>query len=218
MSSSDNDSLFECDSDEEDRKWDTLLGKEHVTTLMDWLASKCPGCLALHDCALEKGAWETCKGTPEEKVQQFEAKSKASMESLYQTFLQTFEGTPLLKQFLQIERRENEDDTMDVLEDFWADHQEPWMCIANGEARTRLKAVRVGMEVLVMAEIHRKIALSNTNLTHVASRILEVKNPCVYAVDRMLDQVNGPYEDDAMMWNLPAANDVLDHLISCRSN
>ena len=135
------------------------------------------------------------------------------MESLYQTFLQTFGGTPLLERFLRIERREDEDDAMDVLEDFWADHREPWMHVANEDARARLKTIRVGTEVLVMAEIHRKIALSNINLTGVASRILKVPNPCVYAVSRMLDNVTGPSDDDAMMWNLPAANDVLDHLI-----
>ena len=213
---SSDDSLF-FDSDEEEREWETLLGKEHVTALIDWLALKCPGCLALHECALEKGAWETCKGTPEEKVQEFEAKCKASMESLYQTFLQTFGGTPLLERFLRIERREDEDDAMDVLEDFWADHREPWMHVANEDARARLKTIRVGTEVLVMAEIHRKIALSNINLTGVASRILKVPNPCVYAVSRMLDNVTGPSDDDAMMWNLPAANDVLDHLISCQA-
>ena len=52
---SSDDSLF-FDSDEEEREWETLLGKEHVTALIDWLAArKCLGCLALHECALEKG-------------------------------------------------------------------------------------------------------------------------------------------------------------------
>lgn len=211
---SDLDSDDFVDFDDEDRDWADLLGEEHVTSLTDWLAEHCPRYVALHECRLDKGLWENCaRGkSQEDKVKAFEVVCTESMRALYAAFETAFGGSPLPEKLRAVEFRDGETEPMDVLEDFWADHQEPWMCVANEDARRMLKG-RVGNEVLVMADVHRKIAMSSANMTEFASAVLAVAKPCPYAVDRALKKHRGHPEDDAMAWNYPAANDVLRHLV-----
>ena len=43
-------------------------------------------------------------------------------------------------------------------------------------------------------------------------------DPDIYAISRAIDEINKsnrPTSDDAMMWNFPAARDVLQHLAKC---
>jgi hypothetical protein len=203
------------DFDDEERDWAALLGDEHAVDLTEWLADQCPHYVALHECQLDKGVWENCtRGKPQaEKAKAFDAVCTESMGALYAAFETAFGGSPLPERLRAVELRDGETEAMDVLEDFWADHQEPWMCVANGDARRMLKG-RVGMEVLVMADVHRQIAMSGANMTEFASAILAVDRPCPYAVERALKKHRGRPEDDAMAWNYPAANDVLRRLVA----
>lgn len=216
------DSMIDTDEEEEElRDWKMLLGgEEHVDSLRDWLAGRCPAHVALHDCQLDKGVWENTKGkTHEERREKFEARIAADWERVYETCEKQFSDTPLWSAFLAVERREDENHPYDVLEDFWGDNYETWMVVGNEEAREMLKPLKSGMELLAMAEIHRNIAMSSKNMTEMASTILSVNRPDVYAVRRAIDSINESNqcnEDDAMMWNFPAARDVLTHLVRTR--
>ena len=205
-------------SDEEDpRDWDAHLGAENVQALRDFLAEQCPANVALHECQLDKGACDNTAGnTHEERREKFEARVAASWESLYNSCEKKFKGTSLWSAFLAVEMREGEETTSDVLEDFWGDVYETWMLVANGDARAMLKPLKSDPRILTMAEIHRNISMSPKNMTEMASAVLRVEDPDIYAVRRAIEDIhnsNRRNEDDAMMWNFPAANDVLKHLV-----
>ena len=206
------------DSDDEDRDWNTLLGKENREKLIDYLAELCPAYVGLHECQLEKNIWENMKGTPEERRDKYMEKEIESFQQVYKKVMGTFKGQEVLEKFLSIPLRDSEENHSEVLEDFWTDNRETWMYVANGDAREILKPLKPGLELMTMAEVHRKISMSSINMTDLASTILSVDNPDVYAISRHIDEMeekNYPREDDAMMWNFPAANDVLKHLAKC---
>ena len=68
------------DSDDEDRDWNTLLGKENREKLIDYLAELCPAYVGLHECQLEKNIWENMKGTPEERRDKYMEKEIESFQ------------------------------------------------------------------------------------------------------------------------------------------
>ena len=207
------------DSDyEEDREWDELLGVANKTKLIDYLAELCPAYLGLHEGRLEKNIWENLKGTQEERRDKFMKKEIESFNEVYAKVLEKFKGQEVLEKFLSIPLRDTEENHTEVLEDFWTDNRETWMYVANGDARAIIKTLKPGLELEVMANIHKKISMSDINMTELASTILSVANPDVYAISRLIDEMeqkNYPRENDAMMWNFPAANDVLKHLAKC---
>lgn len=209
--------LSEEDSDyEEDREWDTLLTNK--TTLVDYLAELCPAYVGLHEGRLENNVWENLKGTHEDRRDQYLQKQIESFNEVYTKVMDTFKGQEVIHQFLSIPLRESEESHVDVLEDFWADHRRTWMHVANGDARDIIKPLKESMELEVMAKVHKKISMSCINMTELASTILAVDKPDVYAISRCIDEMKEqhyPPEDDAMMWNFPAANDVLKHLARC---
>ena len=137
---------------------------------------------------------------------------------MYTKVIEKFQGQEVLEKFLSIPLRDTEENHTEVLEDFWTDNRETWMYVANGDARAIIKTLKPGLELEVMANIHKKISMSDINMTELASTILSVANPDVYAISRLIDEMeqkNYPRENDAMMWNFPAANDVLKHLAKC---
>ena len=207
------------DSDyEEDREWDELLGVANKTKLIDYLAELCPAYLGLHEGRLEKNIWENLKGTQEERRDKFMKKEIESFNEVYAKVIEKFKGQEVLENFLSIPLRDTEENHTEVLEDFWTDNRETWMYVANGDARAIIKTLKPGLELEVMANIHKKISMSDINMTELASTILSVANPDVYAISRLIDEMeqkNYPRENDAMMWNFPAANDVLKHLAKC---
>ncbi len=207
------------DSDyEEDREWDELLGVANKTKLIDYLAELCPAHLGLHGGRLENNIWENLKGTHEERRDKFMEKEIQSFNEVYAKVLEKFKGQEVLEKFLSIPLRDSEENHSEVLEDFWGDNNKTWMYVANGDAREIIKTLKAGMELEVMAKIHKKISMSDINMTELASTILSVANPDVYAISRLIDEMeqkNYPRENDAMMWNFPAANDVLKHLAKC---
>ena len=211
--------ISEEDSDyEEDRDWDALLGTTNKTKLIDYLGELCPAYLGLHEGRLEKNIWENLRGTPEERRDKYMEKQIESFNEVYAKVLKTFKGQEVLEKFLSIPLRDSEENHSEVLEDFWTDNRETWMYVANGDAREIIKPLKPGLELMTMAEVHRKISMSCINMTDLASTILSVDNPDVYAISRCIDEMeekNYPREDDAMMWNFPAANDVLKHLAKC---
>jgi hypothetical protein len=216
------DSMIDTDEDSEDseepRDWDTLLGTENVQALRDWLAEQCPAYVALHKCHLDTGAWDNTAGkTHEERREKYEARVAASWKYLYKSCEKEFKDTGLCTAFLSVELREDEDDAHDVLEDFWSDVYETWMLVANGEAREMLKPLKNGLMIITMADIHRKVAMSPKIMTELASAVLQIKNPDMYAISQVIDDINDSNrrnEDDAMLWNFPAARDVLKHLVA----
>jgi len=223
---SDNDSILSYessgyteDTEEEYRDWDALLGTDGKNVLLEWLAERCPAELGLHDCRLDPGAWDNTKGkTYEERQEAYQKRRLASSKNVHTLFQQKFAGTELLEKFMAIEKKEDEEGDWEVLEDFWIDLRTGWMYVANGDAREILRPLKDGQEILVMAEIHRKIALSPINMTEIVSAIRQVENPDIYGIGRAVDEINEsgrPTEDDAMMWNYPAANSVLKYLAKC---
>jgi hypothetical protein len=207
------------DSDyEEDREWDVLLGAANKNKLIDYLAELCPAYLGLHEGRLEKNIWENLKGTHEERRDQYAEREIESFGEVYAKVMETFKGKDVLDKFLSIPLRDSEENHSEVLEDFWADNSSTWMYVANGDAREIIKPLKPSMELETMADVHRKISMSCINMTELASTILSLDNPDVYAISRCIDEMeekNYPREDDAMMWNFPAANDVLKHLAKC---
>lgn len=211
--------ISEEDSDyEEDREWESLLGVANKTKLIDYLAELCPAHLGLHGGRLENNIWENLKGTHEERRDKFMEKEIQSFNEVYAKVMEKFKGQEVLEKFLSIPLRDSEDNHSEVLEDFWGDNNKTWMYVANGDAREIIKTLKPGMELEVMAKVHKKISMSDINMTELASTILSVANPDVYAISRLIDEMeekNYPRENDAMMWNFPAANDVLKHLAKC---
>ncbi len=206
-------------SDEEFRDWDALLGTKNKETLRDWLADQCPAYVCLHDCHLHTGVWDNTTGkTHEERREKYQARLTASWNELYALCQKAFQGTDLRTNLLAVERREDETEAYEVLEDFWGDLRETWMVVANGDARDALRPLKNGLEILTMAEIHRKVAMSPKNMTELASAVLRLENPNIYAIRRTIDDIDGSNrrdDDDAMMWNFPAAQSVLKHLVAC---
>lgn len=207
------------DSDyEEDRDWDAVLGVENKKKLIEYLAELCPAYVGLHECQLEKNIWENLKGSDVDRQKQYMEKEIESFKKVYAKVMEKFRGQEVLEKFFSISLRDSEENHLEVLEDFWTDNRETWMYVANGDARAIIKTLKPGLELMTMADIHKKISMSDINMTELASSILSTDNPDVYAISRLIDEMeqkNYPRENDAMMWNFPAANDVLKHLAKC---
>lgn len=210
MSDDDDILSYEESWEDPDREWDVLLGPDHVATLTDWLGALCPATLGLHECRLDDGARVNARGnTPQERYDAYTTRLIDSSKELYSKFQKKFPD--IFELFSKIERREDEED-WEVLDDFWQSVQKEWMFVANEDARAILKPLQDGRDILTMASIHRRIAMSPFNMTNFASAVIKVDNPDVYAVSKAVDKVSGQVEDDAMFWNFPAATDVLRHL------
>ncbi len=179
----------------------------------------CPAHVGLHECRLAKGIWENTSGkTHEEKHDKYNDRVLASSIEVYNKFKDKFKDTDLFKAFASIDLRDDEERMWEVLDDFWSAVRKEWMYVANEEARNILRPLKDSHMILAMAEIHQKIALSNINMTAVASEILSLDNPDIYAISRTIDEIKEYSPDvpeNVMMWNFPAARDVLKKLAQC---
>jgi len=214
------DSMIDSDEEgEELRDWDALLGSENQTKLLNWLGDHCPAYICLHRGRLHNNIWENTSGNSHsDRRQKYEEKICTAWKEIYQLCQHHFEGK-LWERFQSIPKTEDEEEEWEILEDFWADLQQDWMLVANGDARELLKPLKNSHDIITLAKIHHSMAMSNANMTALSSAICKMNRPDIHSVLRTIENINEKHVPDyssmdEYMWNFPAATDTLKFLVS----
>ena len=204
MSSSEWSSL-ETDDEWQEEEWESLVGKENVAPLVEWLAELCPSNILLHTYSLED--------EPRDRAGRYERDEAQLWEQLGNKF-------PDMRARFEEKKEEYEEEFGEsILSDFFLQYRKPWMVVGNEEAREALKTLEDQSEVYNIARVHRLVFTANPNMTEFTSHVLNEPNPSPFLVlDALEDYLKQSESSSASYtdfgFNMGCARDLLRHLVA----
>jgi hypothetical protein len=214
------DSMIDDDESWGREEWLALVGDQaKIDELVAWMAQKCPGNVLLHTCSLEDDLRDLMG--QKHFAQMYERHEKQLWEELKK-------DKPELYRIFDAKRAEYEEEWDDIastgiLGDFFVEYREPWMLVGNEEVRNAVKGLSKQDDVYYIARIHRRIFMSDVNLTSFTSRVLKQASPDPFWVlddlKNTLAYHNRRHEYKAggyatLGFNMGCARDVLKHLVA----